>query len=43
VLVVLEGSNLTDAVKQQYDRYGNEFVDFENYGRRYALGVRMDF
>jgi TonB-dependent receptor len=43
VLVVLEGSNLTDAVKQQYDRYGNEFDDYENYGRRYAIGVRMDF
>ena len=43
MLVVLEGSNLTDAVKQQYDRYGNEFDDFENYGRRYAIGVRVDF
>jgi iron complex outermembrane recepter protein len=43
MLVVLEGSNLTDAVKQQYDRYGNEFDDFENYGRRYGIGVRVDF
>jgi iron complex outermembrane recepter protein len=43
VLVLLEGSNLTDAVVQQYDRYLNEFDNFMNYGRRYAIGVRMDF
>jgi len=43
VLVVLEGSNLTDAVLQQYDRYGNEFDNFENFGRRYSLGVRVNF
>jgi iron complex outermembrane recepter protein len=43
VLLLLEGSNLTGAVVQQYDRYLNEFVNLENYGRRYALGVRVDF
>jgi hypothetical protein len=43
VLVVLEGSNLTDAVQQQYDRYGNEFDNFMNFGRRYSLGVRVNF
>jgi TonB-dependent receptor len=43
VLVVLEGSNLTDAVLQQSDRYGNEFDNFMNFGRRYSLGVRVNF
>jgi iron complex outermembrane receptor protein len=43
LLVLLEGSNLTGAVVQQYDRYLNEFDNLENYGRRYAIGVRMDF
>jgi TonB-dependent receptor len=43
VLVTAAAANLTNAVQQKYDRYVNEFDSLTEFGRRYSLGVRVNF
>ncbi|GFE79217.1 TonB-dependent receptor [Steroidobacter agaridevorans] len=35
--------NLTEEATHRYGRFENQLVDYEEYGRRYAFGVRMKF
>ncbi len=43
VAVFLEGTNLTDSTLSQHGRYENIFVSYEDFGRRYTLGVSGKF
>ena len=43
VLVTAAAANLTNAVQQKYDRYANEFDSLTEFGRRYSIGVRVNF
>lgn len=38
--VFIEGLNLTDEATHRYGRWENQLKDYEQYGQRYALGIR---
>lgn len=38
--VFVEGLNLTDEATHRYGRWENQLIDYEQYGQRYALGIR---
>ena len=42
-LVTFAVANITNAVQQTYDRYVNEFDSLNEFGRRYSVGVRVNF
>ncbi|MGA7537490.1 MAG: TonB-dependent receptor [Steroidobacteraceae bacterium] len=39
----LQATNLTDAIYHSYGRFSNQTLNLINYGRDFALGVRMKF
>jgi iron complex outermembrane recepter protein len=43
MLLTFAVANITNAVEQTYDRYVNEFDSLNEFGRRYSVGVRVNF
>lgn len=41
--VFLEGVNLTGSTLSQHGRYDNIFISYENFGKRYVLGISSSF
>ena len=43
VVVFVEGINITESTLSQHGRYDNIFVSYEDFGKRYVLGVSGKF
>ena len=41
--VLFEGINLNNETEQTFGRYERQFLNANQYGRRFALGARFNF